>query len=441
MKIDRRFLAAMAALTLLAFAFVMQMPHRYHWDPTFSHTDSQPFGAQLLDSVLSRSMPQGYSVSTKALWQVAQEPEAKNILWVTSDRVVIDATLWQSILSIMERGGKVMIAANDLSSQYQPSYHNTYDFDDLDDEKDSATTDTTYIDFATRPTVYPNQDIGNNYLNALADTDTIMWDPLSPNPQTFFVPAAFVSGYIQASDINYGQQYEWQPLAKYCINVNEWWTTDRVVVASKRYGKGEMFIVSMPLLFTNCGIMDPSASELLFKIMSQLSDRPTVRLDLYQREAIQENVQTSLLRAIIKQPPLRWACNLALLAILLFFIFNARRRQRVIPVIPEPQNHTLEFTKLVGSLYFEENNLKDLMIRKWTLFAMALRRSVGVDVETDDDDQQLFRVLAERTGMPVDKVARIIRRLRDLAKYDEGAGSSEYKRAIDDMDKIQELTR
>ena len=63
-------------LVLLFAFFVMveyQMPHRFSWNPTYSHRDAQPLGCQLFDSVMSSSLPLGYTVENRTPWQLLED--------------------------------------------------------------------------------------------------------------------------------------------------------------------------------------------------------------------------------------------------------------------------------------------------------------------------------------------------------------------------------
>ena len=104
------------------------------------------------------------------------------------------------------------------------------------------------------------------------------------------------------------------------------------------------------LHFTNYGVLDGKNAAYIFRLLSQMGEFPIIRTEGYLEEAAQ--VQMSPFRYFISQRPLRWALYLTMIAILLFMTFTARRRQRVIPVIHEPENKSMEFTELIGTLYF-----------------------------------------------------------------------------------------
>ena len=125
-----------------------------------------------------------------------------------------------------------------------------------------------------------------------------------------------------------------------------------------------------------------------------------------------------------------------MIALVLFMVFTARRRQRPIPVIRQPENKTLEFTELIGTLYFQRKNHADLVRKKFTYFAEALRRNIQVDVEEETDEGILYRKVAGKTGMEEEKIARLFDALRPVLKGERNVTEQEMKDYIDGMNEI-----
>ena len=57
---------------------------------------------------------------------------------------------------------------------------------------------------------------------------------------------------------------------------------------------------------------------------------------------------------IMKQESLRWGFWVLIISLLLYAIFEAKRTQRIIPVVKPLPNTTLDFTNTVGRLYFQQ---------------------------------------------------------------------------------------
>lgn len=165
-----------------------------------------------------------------------------------------------------------------------------------------------------------------------------------------------------------------------------------------------------------------------------MGEFPIIRTEGYLEEAAQ--VQMSPFRYFISQRPLRWALYLTMIAILLFMTFTARRRQRVIPVIHEPENKSMEFTGLIGTLYFQKKDHADLVHKKYIYFAEELRREIQVDVEDVADDERSFDRIAQKTGMSAEEIGKFIRTVRPVIYGGQTITAEQMKQFIDKMNEI-----
>ena len=206
------------------------------------------------------------------------------------------------------------------------------------------------------------------------------------------------------------------------------------VAMSYQWGKGEVILASTPLLFTNYGVLDGKNATYLFRLLSQMGKLPIVRTEAYMEQTAQ--VQMSPFRYFLSQRPLRWALYLTMLAILLFMLFTARRRQRAIPVIYRPENKSLEFTELIGTLYFQKKDHADLVRKKYMYFAEELRREIQVDVEDVADDERSFDRIAQKTGMSAEEIGKFIRTVRPVIYGGQTITAEQMKQFIDKMNEI-----
>jgi len=70
---SKKFIAFILVLLVVMFAVQYRMPKRFVWEETYLHTDRQPFGCYVFDSLLSVAMPKGYTVTKQTLWQLNQD--------------------------------------------------------------------------------------------------------------------------------------------------------------------------------------------------------------------------------------------------------------------------------------------------------------------------------------------------------------------------------
>lgn len=454
MKSSRNFLFAMLVLFVLFCLLQINLPKKFVWSPTFSHVDKQPLGCFVFDSVLTQSLPNGYHVTKKTFFQLDQEhaKEKISVLMVVDQQDLKQLDV-KYLCNIARRGGKVMVVAS--SSLDDGRNADTVVVDELERTFKVRIEDGMY--FSLRGILSGLKAHDNDMY------DTIYWN----NRETMYAAQSyrmfynmvggtlFVDSVPKVKRLAYtlstaGYDYKHDSLyvgdfTRFDTIVDKKERIERIdtfaikkipVAVSVPYGKGEVIFVSSPLLFTNYGMLEGNTSVYIFRLMSYLADLPVYRTEAYVKTDAMLVAEQSPFREFIKRPPLRWALYLALLGVVLFMIFTARRRQRVIPIISKPANRSLEFIQLIGTLYYQRKDHVDLVRKKFKLFAEELRKTAGVDISDVNTDDREYQFLAEKTGMNCDRLKKVIRQIR-LVLHSEGNISVEEMRSlIDAMDTI-----
>lgn len=444
----------MLVLFVLFCLLQVNLPKKFVWSPTFSHVDKQPLGCFVFDSVLTQSLPNGYHVTKKTFFQLDQEhaKEKISVLMVVDQQNLKQLDV-KYLCNIARRGGKVMVVA---SSSFDDGRNaDTVVVDELERTFKVRIEDGTY--FSLRGILAGLKAHDNDMY------DTIYWN----NRETMYAAQSyrmfynmvggtlFVDSVPKVKRLAYTLSTAGYDYRHDSLYVGDFTGFDTIVDEKERieridtfaikkvptavsvpYGKGEVIFVSSPLLFTNYGMLEGNTFVYIFRLMSYLADLPVYRTEAYVKTDAMLVAEQSPFREFIKRPPLRWALYLALLGVVLFMIFTARRRQRVIPIISKPANRSLEFIQLIGTLYYQRKDHVDLVRKKFKLFAEELRKTAGVDISDVNTDDREYLLLAEKTGMNSDRLKKVIRQIR-LVLHSEGNISVEEMRSlIDAMDTI-----
>lgn len=185
----------------------------------------------------------------------------------------------------------------------------------------------------------------------------------------------------------------------------------RPVLLRVAYGKGALVLSSTPAVFSNLSVLRPQAADYAFAALSGLpADRP-VFWDEYQKQG--PLGEQSLLRVLKQHTALRWALYTGLAGLALFAFFEARRRQRVIPVLKPLPNTTLLFTRTVAALYRQGANHALIAEKKISLFREQLRYRLQ-EPELDLNDPPTRERLAQKAGITrseVDDLIKLIHRI------------------------------
>lgn len=175
------------------------------------------------------------------------------------------------------------------------------------------------------------------------------------------------------------------------------------------WGGGNFYIHLQPVAFTNYQILKKSNQKYASSVMSYLSD-DTIYFD--SRNKVGKKLGTSPLRFILSQPALRWAWYLALITTVLFMIFNAKRRQRIVVEKIPLKNTTVEFTKTIGNLYYETKDHNNLIEKKITYFLEYIRRVYYLDTQLLDD--KFVKNLSLKSGKDESDVKKLINQIVHL---------------------------
>lgn len=418
MKGSRWFIVFIVLFLLVTFAVEYHLPKQFVWTPTFSHYDKQPFGCALFDSLVSTSMPLGYQLSKKTFYQLEQEDttQCRGILVIASELDLSELDV-KGLLKMAERGNKIMLVSGNFDNN-------------LEDTLGVKNVHSYFSPIALK-----------QYATSMLRKDSIYWvgDSLIYSPQLFQFFPQFCASYIWGDSLPGKVLAEKRLLAekfRYEADRDSLSVDSVYVSVAKAYswGKGEIILVTTPLLFTNYGMLDGKNATYLFRLLSRMKDLPVVRTEGYMKETAQE--QQSPFRYFLSQRPLRWALYLTMITIVLFMVFTARRRQRAIPVIPEPQNKSLEFIELIGTLYYQKKEHADLVHKKFIYLAEVLRKDIQVDIEEVADDERSFHRIAQKTGMESEEIERFIREVRPVIYGGRTIFDEEMKRIIDKMNEI-----
>lgn len=398
MKINRWFILSIVLFLCLVFVLEYNMPKKFVWNPTFGHHDRQPFGCAVFDDVLEKSLPQeGYSLSNETFYQMSEADSLpKGILSITQN-LSLSKTDVKAVFEMAERGSVILLVSNSFGAELEDSLH-----------------------FATTYSYFNPSEL-KRYATSLNKRDSLLWLKDSIYNERIF---RYYPQLCQV-EINPKDSCLMIPLVDK--------RKETVVAMTYPVGKGEIIIVSTPLLFTNYGMLDNDNADYLFRYLNRMKELPVVRTEAYMKLP---GTEESPFRYFLSQRSLRWALYLTMLVLVLSMIFTARRRQRVIPVVREPENKNLEFTELIGTLYYQKKNHTDLVIKKFVYFAENLRRNYQIDVEDDSNDETLARLIALKTGSDETKTLELLRLLRPVVRGEVKVDDRSMCELIDGMEHI-----
>ncbi len=270
------------------------------------------------------------------------------------------------LLKEVEKGSSVFYIVNNRYSRSYPFV------DTLNFKTTYRYTDSLYFHFTDRrirDSIYMKEDFGHNYFSKI-------------NPKTTEILGCkkVCKGYGKGDK------------DAFFIKVN--------------YGKGQFYFLSEPLLLTNYYLKEKKNQKAIEGLFSYLPKRKTI---WFQSELTKKGNDMSF---ILRHSSLRSAWYLSAITLLLFVFFNAKRRQRIIPIITPKPNKSVEFIKNIGNLYLQEGSAHDMAQKKVQYFLNKIRNELYLS--TDHLDDEFAKKLQQKTSKPIEDVERALKLINNV---------------------------
>ena len=371
---------------------------RFSWRETYDQTSVQPYGAQVAIDLLKNQRGEAnvsaVEDSLRLFLANSDAPEPASYFFL-GPALFMDSLDTSALLAFVERGNTALVSSKTIPFDlmfhlyYQECEH--FYWDDYPQVRDSLA----WVGLR-HPDLQP------------ADTTRLRF--LYQNIPTlynwsFFPPEALCEGEEQFYALG---------------DMNDSFPN----FVAREYGEGRFYLHTTPLAFSNLALLEEKALPYAERVLSHLPEGK-IYYDVYSRvpEGVgrRRNVNNSWagrrtfnseneLSYILSQPPLAWAWYTALGLALCYLLFRAKRRQRVIPVLEQNRNTSLEFVSTIGRLYFLQNNHRKLGLQKFRLWKAHIRDNYGVHAR--EMDEAFVQKLAARSGVSVEVVEGIVNRGR-----------------------------
>ena len=371
MKGLTRYLIFGGLLLVLYLVAQYTKPQPVNWNTTYLPEDKIPFGTYILRNHakdIFGNVPQ--HISTKDVYNTAKDTATGKQYILIASRISLNKLDFIALRKFIAAGNHVFIAASQfggfISDTLKLKLGSDFDFQNK----------TKYPINFTSPYVKRDMDyyfekgIGAQYFREI---DT-------------------------AKAVVLGRKYEQHPnLVQY------------------RFGKGTLMLCPNPGLFTNYNMLNQNGSEYVAKVFSYMPKAKAVIWDEYYTRPVANS--KSVLRVLFSYDELRWAYYLALLGLVIFVLYEMKRRQRIIPVLEPLKNTSVEFAQVVGRVYYQQRNHHDIIEKKISYFLEYLRNKYRL--KTTELDQEFVDTLVKITGIEADLIAQLIGYITAFDKMDK----------------------
>ncbi|SHH04743.1 DUF4350 domain-containing protein [Flavobacterium johnsoniae] len=197
------------------------------------------------------------------------------------------------------------------------------------------------------------------------------------------------------------------------------------------YKNGYFFLHTNPVTFTNYNLLKKDRYQYTEKVLSYI---PKGDVFWYTKSPNDENISASPLRYIFSQPALKWAWYLFLIGMFVFILFNAKRKQRIVPILQPLSNLTIDFTKTIGNLYYQEGDHKNIIDKKIIYFLERIRTEYLIDTTKLDDE--FVKKLQHKTGKDEKDIQELVLLINEYRNSYHGNIEADLIRINNAIEKI-----
>ncbi len=163
---------------------------------------------------------------------------------------------------------------------------------------------------------------------------------------------------------------------------------------SIKFKKGTFYFHTQSVAFTNNVLKEKDMLAYTNRVFSHLNEGP-ILWEEHNWRFNQPSTKTwffkpdyfksgkSPLSFIFLNPSLKWAWYLLLVFIIVFVIFNGKRKMGIIPVLPARKNTSLEHIQLISELYQRENDHYAISTKVFGNFLSYLRNEMRINTKQD----------------------------------------------------------
>lgn len=167
-------------------------------------------------------------------------------------------------------------------------------------------------------------------------------------------------------------------------------------------GDGHITMHAAPLVLSNYFLLQSGNKKYIDGIWQSF---PNNISNIYWTEYYKRHAEKARPSSLLHYPPIRWAFWIIIAVLLVYVLFEAKRRQRVIPIVVPPVNSSVSFAETVGRLYYNKGNHQNLAEKMVQHFLEWVRSSYYLN--TSEINETFIKQLTVKSGVPENTVTEL----------------------------------
>jgi len=174
-------------------------------------------------------------------------------------------------------------------------------------------------------------------------------------------------------------------------------------------GEGHITLHAAPLVLSNYFLLQGGNRKYLDGIWHTF---PGNISHIYWTDYYKRRAERSHASSLLHFPPLQWAFWIMIALLLIYVLFEAKRRQRIIPIVAPPVNSSVSFAETVGRLYYNKGNHQNLAEKMVQHFLEWVRSYYYLN--TSEINDTFIKQLTVKSGMPENTVRELVQVIHEV---------------------------
>jgi hypothetical protein len=351
MKDLKIYLIAATILFVIYVVANINRPKPINWAETFSNKDKIPFGTFIIyDRVKDLFPGAAITPQRQPVYNVLTDAAVKQASYIiVCNSISISKPDYEQLVKYMKQGNDIFIAASNFGSLFEKNL---------------------------------GIDTKANFNVQQENSPVKFLNPALQTPQTYLVDKGAGNVYFSKLDT----------LKAVVLGGN---LNKKANFIKYRFGKGNLYLMANPKMLSNYSMLTPQGAAYAATALSYIKTTRQIIWDEYYTQGSGE--AESPMRVFLNTPQLSWAYYISIFSLLVFVLFEVKRRQRIIPVIEPLQNSTMEFVTVVGQVYYEKRNNANIAHKKVIFLLEHIRDHYRL--KTNKLDHEFIDTLSKKTGI------------------------------------------
>lgn len=352
------------------------MPKETNWSRTYLSKNKTPFGCFAIYNLMQSAYSKSFKTNNQTLYNLNELQNKKASLVIVNDNINFNKNDITSLFEFLNKGNTVFIAVNSFNGAIADTFHLRTDLD--------------YADYFVSIDSLIKKNGVKIKLNAS-----------NYKKQAFAYSRIASSAYFTSFDTS-----------RFMVHASM--GKDKACFISASVGKGRLYLMTMPDVFGNYFIVNHPNRQLAYTMLSRIKNDELIWDEYYKTYNI---TSYSFIKFILESDALYTAYLLIIFILILYMIFEGRRRQRAIPVVVAPTNSTLEFVNVVSHVYYNSKNHQSIAAEKIRYFYETVRKKFHTN--TNQINEEFLNEVSELSGIEKKLVKQLFTYCEKLKQPEE----------------------